>query len=118
MKKRFIIACFLITSIIFAIGYSTFAEVPQKMIARLIVDGVANFIKYGLIDDTPVACLNRELPVWYDYAWHWMSITKYFEDVNDNRWIAVSTWGERRSIDFSYYYNSTLASGGGFVYFN
>ena len=82
------------------------------------IDGVANFIKYGLIDDTPVACLNRELPGWYDYAWHWMSITKYFKDVNDNRWIAVSTWGERRSIDFSYYYNSTLASGGGFVYFN
>lgn len=81
------------------------------------IDNVANFIKYGLLDDSPVACLNRQ-PAGYTYGWHWMTITKYFRDVNDNKWIAISTWGQRQSIDFTYYYDSTHAYGGGFVYFN
>jgi len=77
---------------------------------------VSEFIKYGLSQDCPVACLN--LQITYLYGYHWMTITKYFRDaVTDDRWIAVSTWGERRSINFKEYYDSAHTWGGGFVFF-
>lgn len=83
------------------------------------LDTTANFIKAGLSKDTPVACLNLEPPIYgYDYAWHWMTITKYYRDVTtDNRWIAVSTWGQRHSIDFKRYHDSIEYYDGGFTYF-
>ncbi|MDK8182477.1 hypothetical protein [Paenibacillus sp. UMB4589-SE434] len=48
-----------------------------------------------------------------------MTITKYYRDANDNRWIAVSTWGQRRSIDYWVHFDA-MQNGwlqGGVMYF-
>lgn len=55
----------------------------------------------------------------YGYAWHWMTITKYFRDSADNRWIAVSSWGARYSINYRTHFDAmTNWLGGGLMYFN
>lgn len=79
-------------------------------------DVYATFVKAGLNLDTPVACLNMQLSG-YEYGPHWMTISKYFRDSVDNRWIAVSTWGERRSVNFDTWQYSTSQYGGGMEYF-
>lgn len=76
-----------------------------------------NTIIAGLSSDCPVAALNLALPTSdYAYAWHWVTITKYFSN-STNSWIAISTWGERRSIDFDAYFEYAYPVGGGFAYF-
>ncbi len=79
-------------------------------------DVYATFVKAGLNLDTPVACLNMQL-LGYQYGPHWMTISKYFRDSVDNRWIAVSTWGERESVNFDTWQYSTSQYGGGMEYF-
>lgn len=83
------------------------------------LDNVANYIKAGLNINSPVATLNTKKWSEYEYEWHWMTITKYYRDANDNRWIAVSTWGQRRSIDYRVHFDA-MANGwlqGGVMYF-
>jgi hypothetical protein len=87
--------------------------------ASFTLDNVANYIKGGLNINSPVATLNTKKWSDYEYEWHWMTITKYFRDANDNRWIAVSTWGQRRSIDYRVHFDA-MANGywqGGVMYF-
>ncbi|MBW5447632.1 hypothetical protein GE107_16360 [Cohnella sp. CFH 77786] len=87
--------------------------------ASFTLDNVANYIKAGLSINSPVATLNTKKWSDYEYEWHWMTITKYFRDSNDNRWIAVSTWGQRRSIDYRVHFDA-MANGwvqGGVMYF-
>lgn len=80
-------------------------------------------IMNGLSGDHPVACLNANTtPLmiqehYFDY--HWVTITKYYQGAYDQRWIAVSSWGERFSFDFDMYYDAINAGAikGGFVYF-
>ncbi|GIP19777.1 C39 family peptidase [Paenibacillus sp. J22TS3] len=87
--------------------------------ASFTLDNVANYIKAGLNINSPVATLNTKKWSDYEYEWHWMTITKYYRDVNDNRWIAVSTWGQRRSIDYRVHFDA-MANGwvmGGVMYF-
>ncbi|WP_276357914.1 hypothetical protein [Cohnella caldifontis] len=87
--------------------------------ASFTLDNVANYIKAGLSINSPVATLNTKKWSDYEYEWHWMTITKYYRDVNDNRWIAVSTWGQRRSIDYRVHFDA-MANGwimGGVMYF-
>ena len=79
-------------------------------------DVYATFVKAGLNLDTPVVCLNMQLSG-YRYGPHWMTISKYFRDSVDNRWIAVSTWGERESVNFDTWQYSTSQYGGGMEYF-
>lgn len=82
------------------------------------LDNTATYIKNGLSYNVPVATLNLSYFSSYEYKWHWMTITKYFRDSNDNRYIAVSTWGERRSINYRTHFdamNSIL--GGGLLWF-
>lgn len=79
-------------------------------------DVYATFVKAGLSLDTPVVCLNMQL-LGYEYGPHWMTISKYFRDSVDNRWIAVSTWGERESVNFDTWQYSTSQYGGGMEYF-
>ncbi|GGO04936.1 hypothetical protein [Saccharibacillus kuerlensis] len=84
------------------------------------LDNTAAYIKKGLGLNSPVATLNLSKFNDYEYEWHWMTITKYYRDVNDNRWIAVSTWGERRSINYRTHFNEITrfkSLGGGFMYF-
>jgi hypothetical protein len=96
--------------------------VPEIKNWSFTLDNCANYIKEGLSKDLPVASLS--LNYFADYGWHWMTITKYFQDANNNKFIACSTWGERRSIDFTAYFNSIKVAinntsiGGAFIYFN
>ncbi|OZQ66875.1 hypothetical protein [Paenibacillus sp.] len=56
----------------------------------------------------------------HEYEWHWMTITKYYRDTTDSRWIAVSTWGQRRSINYRTHFDAIAGNrtlGGGFMYF-
>jgi hypothetical protein len=89
--------------------------------ASFTLDNTATYIKNGLNSDCPVAILNLTLPGGdYEYAWHWMTITKYFRDVNDNRWIAVSSWGKRYSINYRTAFDAMDGDGdlgGGLMYF-
>ncbi|OGX60795.1 MAG: hypothetical protein A2189_06340, partial [Paenibacillus sp. RIFOXYA1_FULL_44_5] len=88
--------------------------------AAFTLDNTASYIKAGLAIDSPVATLNLSKFSSYEYEWHWMTITKYYRDASDNRWIAVSTWGERRSINYRTHFdaiNSYWSLGGGFMYF-
>ncbi|MBG9792544.1 hypothetical protein ABD76_08555 [Paenibacillus dendritiformis] len=83
------------------------------------LDNTANYIKAGLSIDSPVATLNTKKWSNYEYEWHWMTITKYYRDPNDNRWIAVSTWGGRRSIDYRVHFDAMKYGWwqGGLIYF-
>ena len=81
------------------------------------LDNTATYIKNGLKSDCPVATLNLKFPnTGYDFAWHWMTITKYFRDTADNRWIAVSSWGSRYSINYRTHFDA-MKKGGGLMYF-
>ncbi|WCF07475.1 hypothetical protein NDS46_24690 [Paenibacillus thiaminolyticus] len=83
------------------------------------LDNTATYIKAGLSIDSPVATLNTKKWSNYDYEWHWMTITKYYRDPNDNRWIAVSTWGKRHSIDYRVHFDAMKYGWwqGGLMYF-
>lgn len=87
--------------------------------ASFTLDNTADYIKAGLQIDSPVATLNTTFFSDYEYEWHWMTITKYYRDSADNRWIAVSTWGERRSIDYRVHFDAMTNSliQGGLMYF-
>lgn len=83
------------------------------------LDGQANYIKSALQKNSPVGYMqvyNANLP---DYNPHFMTITKYFrgalDDTQQQRWVAISTWGTRVSVNFY-----TINSGGyfGFIYFD
>jgi len=73
------------------------------------VDETAVFIKKSLTNNLPVAMLtywNSELK-FIDVRGteqtgntHWMTITKYYRDTQDNRYVAAATWGERVSLNF------------------
>ena len=88
---------------------------------------IANGIKDGLRKDKPVAILN--LNKWYTdetnnnakLGWHWVTVTKYYQSSSDQRWIAISTWGTRLSVNWDAYYQSMADPlpnlGGGYVWF-
>ncbi|WP_258530628.1 C39 family peptidase [Paenibacillus taichungensis] len=84
------------------------------------LDNTAAYIKAGLNLNSPVATLNLSKFDDYEYEWHWMTITKYYRDTTDSRWIAVSTWGQRRSINYRTHFDAITGNrtlGGGFMYF-
>ncbi len=81
----------------------------------------ASHIKSGLNIDRPVGAVNLAAPFGSGatQAWHWVTITKYFQSTSDDRWIAVSSLGERESVDWDAYYANMTSSllSGGFAYF-
>lgn len=88
--------------------------------ASFTLDNTADYVKAGLKIDSPVATLNLSKFSSYEYEWDWMTITKYYREMSDKRWIAVSTWGDRRSINYRTHIDaitSFLSLGGGFRYF-
>lgn len=121
-------------------SYSSFADDTVKWAkgrnvnltvhkAMITFDGkipITNGIKDGLRKDKPVAIVN--LNKWYhdetanaDVGWHWVTVTKYYQSSSDKRWIAVSTWGKRLSLNWDAYYQSMAdplpSLGGGYVWF-
>ncbi|MFB9329878.1 hypothetical protein ACFFSY_28390 [Paenibacillus aurantiacus] len=91
--------------------------------ASFTLDNTATYIKAGLNSNVPVGTLNLSKFSDYEFEWHWMTITKYYRDVNDNRWIAVSTWGRRESINYRTHFDAMKAFEGiigspGLIYFS
>ncbi|MDP5274258.1 hypothetical protein [Chengkuizengella axinellae] len=89
--------------------------------ASFTVESTAEYIKEGLNLNSPIATLNLSIPkiTGYPYQWHWMTITKYWNK-NEDKWIVVSTWGQRRIINYNQHLDaitSFLSVGGGFMYF-
>lgn len=77
----------------------------------------STYIKNGLNNDSPVAMLNMQPFGDYEYKAHWMTITEYYRYSDGTRWVTVSTWGERRSISYDVWFESTSTWGGGLIYF-
>ena len=84
----------------------------------------ADFVKNALEKDKPVAAANLKIgyvdpDTGETMGWHWVTITKYFQSSYGGRWIAVSSWGERYSLDWDAYLASASSSvfRSGFVWF-
>lgn len=88
-------------------------SVIMKAYAITTEDSFANvkdFIRKALGKDRPVALLMLENRVLKEFDWHWMTVTKLFENI-DKTYIDISTWGERRifTLEDFYKYSSTGA---------
>ncbi len=79
----------------------------------------------ALQKDKPVASANLK-PGYSDpkypketFGWHWVTITKYFQSTDDTRWIAVSSWGKRYSLNWDLYWEAchTSVVSSGLVWF-
>lgn len=86
---------------------------------------VASVIKDGLRSDSPVATLNwkwtytdpsSDVLKYYNLGRHWMTITKYYRNIHDSRWVAVSSWGMRGSLNYYWLYDA-MCYGGGVIFF-
>lgn len=63
---------------------------------------------YNLNEDRPVAMCMLESNGFADaekFKWHWMTITKYYQDTSDMRWVAFSSWGKRYRVNFRLMHN-------------
>lgn len=68
------------------------------------IDKTSDFIKEGLSIDSPVAMMQHDDDDFTgdlnNFNWHWTTITKYFRNnATDDRFIAISSWGERYSFN-------------------
>lgn len=90
------------------------------------IENTARGIKTALSQNKPVAAINTSFNVEIvdtggyknDYGWHWITITKYHKDgPTGTRYIALSTWGVRRSINFKTYHDS-MKAGKNYIYFS
>jgi hypothetical protein len=84
---------------------------PNWITTEFDFERIKDFIKEALKDNLPIALLmlkNRKLE---EFSWHWMTVTKLFEN-EDKNYLHLSTWGEKRVIaleDFyKYSYYGTL----------
>lgn len=67
-----------------------------------------DYIIQSLNDNRPVAmCMlgSNGFAETSKFNWHWMTITKYFQDTSDMRWVAFSSWGTRYSVNFRLMHN-------------
>ncbi len=76
---------------------------------------VKDFIKTALSQNKPVALLMLENSILKEFDWHWMTITKLFENV-DKTYVDISTWGERRIFTLEDFYK--YSSFGALSYFD
>lgn len=66
------------------------------------------YIQKGLRLGQPIALLilTHSAPVIDDYTWHWMTISNCYTDViTEKRFLVISTWGEKRILDFDILWN-------------
>lgn len=76
---------------------------------------IKSFIKEALIKNKPVALLMLKNDVLKEFDWHWMTVTKLFENM-DKTYLDFSTWGERRIFTLEDFYN--YSSFGALSYFD
>lgn len=77
-------------------------------------ENVKYFIKEALSKNEPVALLMLKNDVLKEFDWHWMTVTKLFENM-DKTYIDFSTWGERRIFTLEDFYK--YSSFGALSYF-
>lgn len=75
-----------------------------------------SFIRNALIRDLPVAAFNLDLRKSFSFGWHWMVITRIFENKNNDLIVVVSSWGRKYELPFKRLYKA-MCLGGGLVYF-
>ncbi|MDD6794236.1 MAG: hypothetical protein PUE01_02310 [Clostridiaceae bacterium] len=75
---------------------------------------IKHFIKEALEKNKPVALLMLKNSVLKEFDWHWMTITKLFEN-GDKTYLDLSTWGERRIFTLEDFYK--FSSFGALSYF-
>ncbi|MDO5517782.1 MAG: hypothetical protein Q4F66_09515 [Clostridium sp.] len=77
-------------------------------------ENVKYFIKEALSENKPVALLMLKNNVLQEFDWHWMTVTKLFENM-DKTYVDISTWGERRIFTLEDFYK--YSSFGALSYF-
>lgn len=77
-------------------------------------ENVRYFIKEALSKNKPVALLMLKNNVLKEFDWHWMTVTRIFEN-GDKTYLDFSTWGERRIFTLEDYYK--YSSFGALSYF-
>lgn len=77
-------------------------------------ENVRLFVKEGLSKNEPIALLMLENSMLREFDWHWMTITKLFENT-DKSYIDFSIWGERRIFTLEDFYK--YSSFGALSYF-
>jgi hypothetical protein len=90
--------------------------IPYFSNASPTLENASTYVKDGLRSDAPVGLLMYYNPKLAEYDWHWMTITKYFRDTADNRYIAVSSWGTRYSLNWKWVWENSLY--GAILYFS
>lgn len=78
-------------------------------------ENIKNFIKTALSQNKPVALLMLENNALKEFDWHWITVTKLFENM-DKTYIDFSTWGERRIFTLEDFYK--YSSFGALSYFD
>lgn len=77
-------------------------------------ENVRYFIKEALSKNKPVALLMLKNNVLKEFDWHWMTVTRIFEN-GDKTYLDFSTWGERRIFTLEDFYK--YSSFGALSYF-
>lgn len=88
---------------------------PHKITIKSDFDEIKNFISTALNQNKPVAMLMLQNEVLKEFDWHWMTITRLFENMDKN-YIDFSTWGERRIFTLENFYK--YSSFGALSYFD
>lgn len=73
------------------------------------------FLKTALTNNKPVALLMLKNNMLKEFDWHWMTITRLFEN-EDKTYVDFSTWGERRIFKLEDFYR--FSSFGALSYFD
>ncbi|MBM7616346.1 hypothetical protein JOC73_002928 [Alkaliphilus hydrothermalis] len=84
--------------------------------AAFTLENTTSYIVNGLANDSPVATLNLN-GFWDEHGWHWMTITRYYRDWNDNRFVNVSSWGKIYNINYQILFDAMKNFDGGLMYF-
>ena len=101
-------------------SFSSYRGAPLKMVrdnSEFTLINTSTYLQRGLNSDSPVAILNMQPFGEYEYKAHWMTVTEYYRLSDGTRYVTVSTWGERRVINYNEWFDSTRMYGGGLVYF-
>lgn len=87
----------------------------HKITTKNNFNDIKDFVKIALTQNKPLALLMLKNTVLEEFDWHWMTITKIFEN-GDKTYVDFSTWGERRIFTLENFYN--FSSFGALSYFD
>ena len=83
---------------------SRFVKVkPHWITTEFDFEKIKDFIKEALKNNIPLTLLMLKNKKLEEFSWHWMTITKLFENEGKN-YLSLSTWGENRVIALEDFY--------------